>query len=105
MITPRFKPARGLVRWILDWGGYAAIVLPTRTIYICEEYFNHNHIRRHECAHLAQWDRDGFTKFWFRIVYGFMVNGYNQSPLEIEARQAENNPHHELLANYNWRAM
>jgi len=103
MITPTFKPARGLIRWILDRGGFAAIVMPNRTVYICEEYLNHYAIRRHECSHLAQWDKLGTFRFWFLIIYGFLVDGYNQSPLEIEARQAETNPSHPLLTNYNWR--
>lgn len=105
VINPTFKPARGLIRKVLDRGGLAAIVLPTRMVHICEEYLHDNSIRRHECAHLAQWDRDGTVKFWVQIVGDFLFRGYRNSRYEIEARQAEHDPNHPLLANYNWRAL
>lgn len=84
--------------WFLDRFGFAAITSPWRTIYVLPEYEDDAWIMRHEIAHLGQMRRDGWLRFWFFISVWFVYPGYARSPYEIEAREAENDPSHPLIA-------
>lgn len=100
MITVRFKPAKGISLLVLNAFGFAAIVSPWRTVYVLPHYMNHQELRRHETAHLAQMDRDGWLRFWVQCITWYFVPGYDRSPYELEARQAERDPSHPLLRGY-----
>jgi hypothetical protein len=100
MVTPRIKTAGPIARLFLGCR-FAGIVSPWRTIYVLERYKDHPALIRHEVAHLGQMDRDGWARFWVLILWYYFVSpGYARSPYEIEARQAEANPQHPLLAGY-----
>ena len=77
--------------------GFAGIVSPWRTVYVLADHADCAWLIRHEVAHLAQMDRDGWVKFWVGIVFSYFWWGYIHSPYEIEARQAEFDPLHPLL--------
>lgn len=99
-MTPRFKTAGPLARCLLHWFGFAAIVSPWRTVYILEAHWFDPALRRHELAHLGQMQRDGWLRFWVQCITWYFNPGYEASPYEIEARQAEHNPKHPLLGGY-----
>lgn len=97
---PRIRPALFFARFILWAFGFLAITSPWRTIYVHPEWRDSNWLIRHEIAHLAQMERDGWLKFWFRCLWWFVSPGYAQSPYEIEAMSVEHNPDHPLLAKW-----
>lgn len=100
MIRPRVHKVGWfgrLVLWIFD---FWAAVSPWRTIYILPEYSGLKWLIRHEAAHLAQMDRDGWFTFWRQCITWYFVPGYNRSPYEIEARACESDPGHPLIAGY-----
>ncbi len=77
--------------------GFAAVFSPWRTIYVLEEWrgdgplVGHGvtQLIRHELAHAAQCDRDGWFTFWRQCLWWYCVPGYDRSPYEIEARGVE----------------
>lgn len=84
------KPARGLVRWFLRRTGYAGICLPPVGIYILAEHMYSDRLIRHEQAHWRQWQRMGTIRFYASYLWGLVRHGYQNHPLELEARAAEN---------------
>lgn len=99
-MVPRIVRAGKLSTWLLDRLGFDAITSPWRTVYIRPECVEDERLRRHETAHLAQMDRDGWLTFWVKICVWFVSPGYALSPYEIEARQAELHDTHPLLRGY-----
>ena len=100
MIQPRIRVAKRGALLFLEQFGFAAVVMPWRTIYVLEEYRNDAWLIRHECAHLAQMDRDGWLKYWVLTLWFLVWPGYERSPYEIEARSTEQEPDHPLIAGY-----
>jgi hypothetical protein len=80
-----FRIAWGPMRWLLLLGGFAAITMPWRRVYILAEWKDHPGVNAHECVHLAQIDRHG--PIWFTILYLWWLAryGYRRNPLEVEA--------------------
>mgnify|MGYP007083594021 CR=1 FL=1 len=101
-IVPRIRDAGFLSAAFLKVFGFAAVVSPWRTIYVLPEFTDDEAIYRHEVAHLTQMDRDGWLTFWARCLWWYISPGYERSPYEIEARQAETDPRHALLRGYEW---
>jgi hypothetical protein len=99
-MTPRIRIARFGSLAFLNLFGFAAVVSPWRTIYVLEDNRYDPMLLRHEVAHLGQMDRDGWLRFWVQCVWWYFVPGYDKSPYEIEARQAELDPDHPLIAWY-----
>lgn len=97
---PRIRGAWFLSAVFLKVFGFVAVVSPWRTIYVLPEFIGDEAIRRHEVAHLAQMDRDGWLRFWVQCLWWCVWPGYDHSPYEIEARQAETDPCHPLLREY-----
>lgn len=95
----RIRVARFGALAFLKLFGFAAVFSPWRTIYVLEHQFDPALIR-HELAHAAQRDRDGWFTFWRQCLWWYFVPGYDRSPYEIEARQAETDPGHPLVAAY-----
>ena len=87
-MTPR--PARGPIRWFLRTTGYAGICLPPVGIYILAEHLHSQRLIRHEQAHWRQWQRMGTIRFYAAYLWGLVRHGYQNHPLELEARAAEN---------------
>ena len=89
-MTPR--PARGPIRWFLRRTGYAGICLPPVGIYILAEHMYSDRLIRHEQAHWRQWQRMGTIRFYAAYLWGLVRYGYQNHPLELEARAAETQP-------------
>jgi hypothetical protein len=100
MKQPHFKIAGRFAGALLNSFGFAAIVSPWRTVYVLAEHINEPWLRRHEIAHLAQMDRDGWLRFWVQVLWWYFVPGYERSPYELEARSVESDPGHPLIAGY-----
>ena len=95
--TPRIRQAGAIANRVLDWFGFVAIVSPWRTVYVKTAWLDHPGLMRHEIAHLAQMDRDGWLRFWVQCVWWYFVPGYRYSPYEIEAAACWVDPWHPLL--------
>jgi hypothetical protein len=90
MIKPvRIRVARFGSLVFLRLFGFAAVFAPWRTIYVEETYRDAQWLIRHELAHAAQCDRDGWFTFWRQCLTWYFVPGYDRSPYEIEARGVE----------------
>lgn len=100
VIRPRIETVGGFGRFVLNRFGFWAAVAPWRTVYVLPEYRGEPWLIRHEAAHLAQMERDGWWTFWKQCVWWYFVPGYDRSPYEIEARQCEVDPGHPLIAGY-----
>lgn len=94
------REAGPLASAFLYMWGFAGIVSPWRTIYIHPEFWGADWLERHEVAHLGQMERDGWLRFWVKCIFGFLYFGYERSPIEIEAREAEWNVNHPLLEGW-----
>lgn len=75
--------------FVLTRLGYSAICLPWRVIIVLEHSVGDNRLLRHEMAHAAQYERMGRCRFLLLYFWYALRHGYDQNPLEIEARQAE----------------
>lgn len=68
------------------WKGWAGIGFPWQAVvrYNCTKY------RNHEFDHCDKWSKYGA---WFLVMYVYYLirYGYKNNPLEVEAREAENN--------------
>ena len=98
--TPRIRQAGAIANRVLDWFGFVDIVSPWRTVYVKTAWLDHPGLMRHEIAHLAQMDRDGWFTFWRQCIWWYVWRGYDRSPYEIEARAAENDPCHPLIRDW-----
>lgn len=83
------KEARGPIRWILRKTPYWGICLPPFGVYILKERMDNERLIRHEQCHWDQYLRMGVIKFYAVYLYKHFKYGYENNPLEVEARQAE----------------
>ena len=86
-MTPR--PAPRLVRWYLNLTGYDGITLPPWGVFIRRECLADSRLCRHEMAHWTQYQRMGAVKFYAVYLWLLLRHGYQNHPMEIEARRAE----------------
>jgi hypothetical protein len=86
-VTPR--PAPHLIRWFLRTTGYAGIALAPWGIFILAEHMYSDRLIRHEQAHWRQWQRMGTVRYYATYVWQVLRYGYAASPMELEARAAE----------------
>lgn len=80
------RPARGLVLWWLNVGGYDGITLPPRAIYVREDKIMDDRLIRHEEVHWEQYKRMGVVKFYALYIWYTLRYGYWANPMEVEAR-------------------
>ena len=80
------RPARGLVLWWLNVGGYDGITLPPRAVYIRAEKLGDERLLRHEGVHWEQYRRMGAFKFYIKYIWYTLRYGYQNNPMEVEAR-------------------
>ena len=85
----RVRVATGLVRWWLRRIGYAGITLPPLGVYLVNDRFNDQRLRRHEAEHWRQYQRMGLVRFYAVYLWWLARVGYRDHPMEIEARAAE----------------
>jgi hypothetical protein len=81
-----FVVARGFWLWLLDQLEVDGLTMPWRTIYMRAEYMDDPGLRAHELAHIRQIDRMGPVRFSVVYLYQLWRYGYQNMPLEIEAR-------------------
>lgn len=86
-MTPR--PAPWPVRAYLNIVGYDGITLPPFGVYIRRECLADDRLCRHELAHWAQYQRMGAVRFYAVYLWLLAKHGYQNHPMEIEARAAE----------------
>jgi hypothetical protein len=87
-IFMKTKTAKGPILWFLETFDYSAITMPWQTVYLRPDRVGPQYQRLldHESVHIDQIQKMGAVKFtvlylWYNIRYG-----YQNNPLEIEAR-------------------
>jgi hypothetical protein len=65
------------------WGNF---ILIRRGVTVTEK------LLAHELAHVRQWQTRGLVPFLWHYLTGLIRYGYQDHPLELEARAAEHNP-------------
>jgi hypothetical protein len=88
-MTANIYPARGPVRWYLKATGFWGITLPPFGVFVLAEYLHDEKLKRHEMAHWEQAQRLGSVKFYVQYLWLLARYGYQNHPMEIEARAAE----------------
>jgi hypothetical protein len=84
------NPATGIINWFLRRTGYQGITMPWRKVYLLPEHMTNQGLIDHEMVHIEQIDRMGALKFTFLYLYYLVIHGYQNHPLEIEARHKSN---------------
>jgi hypothetical protein len=83
----RITKAKGFWRWLLVSMGAAAITMPWRTVYVMEQYLDHEGLVAHEKVHIRQIDRDGAVVFSAKYLWWLGRHGYWDNPYEVEAHR------------------
>lgn len=83
------KKAPRLLAWWLKKIGMVAITLPPLGIYALEEFLVDDRLRKHENTHWEQYKRMGLFKFYGLYLWYSLKHGYQNNPMEIEARVSE----------------
>jgi len=84
------KPARGLIGWVLRRTGFHGVALAPWGIYILPAAIHSQRLIRHEQAHWRQWQRMGTVRYYATYLWQIVRYGYENAPMEVEARAAEN---------------
>ena len=85
---PPPRPARHLLRLFLRATGYSGICLPPLGIFILRERLHDPALVRHEQCHWRQAKRMGAARWAIAYLWYTLRYGYNDNPLEQEARDA-----------------
>ena len=83
------RRATGLVLRFLNTVRRDAVTLPPFGIYVRPERMNDEALLRHEQVHWAQWQRMGTIRFYATYLWQLWLHGYDDHPMEHEARKAE----------------
>lgn len=84
------------IHWVQGWHpirlflratGYRAITMPWRTIYFINDPHEDMQLLRHEEVHIEQISRMGPVTFTLTYLWYLLRYGYENHPLEIEARR------------------
>ena len=86
----RPKPARGVIAWVLKRTGFHGVALAPWGIYILPAAMHSQRLIRHEQAHWRQWLRMGTVRYYATYLWQVVRYGYQNAPMELEARNAEN---------------
>ena len=84
------KPARGLIGWVLRRTGFHGVALAPWGIYILPAAMHSQRLTRHEQQHWRQWQRMGAVRYYATYLWQIVRYGYENAPMEVEARAAEN---------------
>ena len=84
------KPARGLIGWVLRRTGFHGVALAPWGIYILPAAMHSQRLTRHEQQHWRQWQRMGTVRYYATYLWQIVRYGYENAPMEVEARAAEN---------------
>lgn len=69
---------------------HRGICLAPFCILIKKKYQGNFGLLRHEIIHYKQYKRMGFIMFYLRWILQLLLFGYNNMPMELEAKQGEN---------------
>jgi hypothetical protein len=89
MNEPKFFAAKGPIAAWLKFVGHHAITLPPFGIFIRPDHIDDAYLRRHESVHWEQAKEIGVIMFYIKYLYFQVRYGYQDNPMEIEARKAE----------------
>jgi len=68
---------------------YRGMTIPPIGIFIKNNYKNNQKIINHELIHWQQYQKLGLIKFYFKYIQQFIIYGYDNMSMEIEARYEE----------------
>ncbi len=68
---------------------YRAVTIPPFGIFISRQYKGNEKILNHEMVHWNQYQKMGFFAFYFKYFFQRLTIGYNEMPMEMEARYEE----------------
>lgn len=80
------KPMPWLLRTVMP-NRFIAITLPPFGIYARKDYLDSELIADHEQVHWEQYQRLGALRYYGRYLWQSMTHGYNDNPMEVEARE------------------
>jgi hypothetical protein len=83
------KSAKTLILKCLNAVRRDAVTLPPWGIYVRPERMNDVALLQHEQVHWAQWQRMGTLRFYTTYLWQLWLHGYDNHPMEHEARKAE----------------
>ena len=87
-MTPRLAPAP--IRWFLRLTDKVGVTLPPFGIFMVDKnWLAAASMIRHEQVHWAQWQRMGTVRFYLTYLWYNVRYGYQDNPMEVEARKAE----------------
>jgi len=66
---------------------FRAMTIPPFGIFIKKEYKGNNQILKHDLIHWKQYKRMGLFMYYFRYFVQLLLIGYDTMPMEMEARQ------------------
>ena len=82
----RIRQATGLIAWCLRRAGRWGVCLPPVAIYILPEHYYDRELIRHEGRHWLQYERMGLLKFYALYAWYTLRYGYDNNPMEVDAR-------------------
>ena len=83
----RVKIAHNPILWYLRSTDYWAITMPWGVVYVVPEHLDNKELLAHEQIHLNQLTKMGPWKYTLAYLWYLIIHGYENHPMEIEARQ------------------
>jgi hypothetical protein len=84
----RYRPPLIIyVRWVIP--PFRAMTLPPFGIFIKSSFKGDPQILKHDMVHWKQYQRMGLFMFYFRYLVQLILIGYDTMPMEMEARQGD----------------
>lgn len=85
------QPKIYYVNWLIP--PFRAMTIPPFGIFIKKQFKGNHQILQHDLIHWKQYKRMGFFMYYFRYFFQLITIGYDTMPMEMEARQHEQNPY------------
>lgn len=79
------QPKIYYVQWVVP--SYRAITIPPIGIFVKKKCESDQKLLKHEIIHWKQYKRMGLPKFYINYFKQFLIYGYKNMPMEIEARK------------------
>lgn len=83
------QPKIYYVKWLLK--PFRGMTIPPFGIFIKKEFKGNDQILKHDLIHWKQYQRMGFFMYYFRYFVQLLIIGYDTMPMEMEARQDDDN--------------
>ncbi|NBW14827.1 MAG: hypothetical protein EBR82_43190 [Caulobacteraceae bacterium] len=80
-IAPRW------LAWLLKKFGFLAITLPPLGVFFVNQWDEKSALYKHELVHWEQYKKMGLINFYLTYLWYQVRYGYQNNPMEIEARQ------------------